>query len=271
MSEEYLVPSGRVEDMKRILAIVAKGGVDYFRRPTKIVVNSNRDESRFVLEFDKEVLMPLSAVLATASDEIRSQICTELVRAVAFLHTAQVYHRHLTSEDVLLTADCHVRVTNFLQSVSQFDSAAVYVCGRNYRPPEVIMELPCSNNAAIDTWSLGCLIFEVLTGHALFVLLSSKDSAGLGSPALKREQLSQIVDCLGTPAPADVAAYPPNVQKGILNMREGKRNLRARLVEADVKNVDSWFNVIQGLLCFHPEKRSSVLDLLRLPLFSETS
>ena len=269
MSEEYVVPASRVDDMKRILAIVAKGGGEYFRRPVKIVVISGRDESRFVLEFDKEMLVPVHGVLQGAVAGLRRQICTELIRAVAFLHAAQIFHRHLTSDDVLLTADGHVRVTNFFQSVSQNDSAAVYVCGRNYRPPEIIVGVECDNSAAIDAWSLGCLLFEICTGHGLFVLVSSKDAAGCVSPALRREQLTQIVECLGTPLDEDISErYAPAARKALLSMKEGCRNLQTRLDEARVEHAELWCGVIRGLLHFLPSKRTSVVDLLQHPLFA---
>ena len=53
------------------------------------------------------------------------------------------------------------------------EKAYVYIQSRFYRAPEVLLGL--SYNAAIDMWSLGCLLMELHTGHPVFDGVDEKE------------------------------------------------------------------------------------------------
>jgi glycogen synthase kinase 3 beta len=61
-----------------------------------------------------------------------------------------------------------------------------YICSRYYRAPELIFGAT-SYDQAIDVWSVGCVMAELLLGQPLFPGESGVD------------QLVEIIKVLGTP------------------------------------------------------------------------
>lgn len=61
------------------------------------------------------------------------------------------------------------------------------MCSRYYRAPELMLNQQ-NYSQAVDTWSVGCVIAELLTGSPLF-----QGETGL-------DQLVEIVKVLGTPS-----------------------------------------------------------------------
>ena len=75
-----------------------------------------------------------------------------------------------------------------------------YICSRYYRAPELIFG---SNDysTAIDVWSAGCVLAELLLGSPLF-----PGSSGV-------DQLVEIIKVLGTPSKDELKAMNPNYQE----------------------------------------------------------
>lgn len=69
------------------------------------------------------------------------------------------------------------------------------------RAPELILGL--SINEKIDIWSLGCLIFEMLTGSSLFLLVEF----GYTNSELTDDHMIQLVNILGPLPPAIQARW----------------------------------------------------------------
>lgn len=75
-----------------------------------------------------------------------------------------------------------------------------YICSRYYRAPELIFGATFYD-AAIDVWSSGCVIAEMILGEPLF----------LGESAL--DQLVEIIKILGTPTQAQITQMNPNSEE----------------------------------------------------------
>ncbi|KAK8556570.1 hypothetical protein V6N13_064593 [Hibiscus sabdariffa] len=92
----------------------------------------------------------------------------EIVSAVSHLHANGIMHRDLKPENILLGADGHVILTDF-GVAKQFDEDARSdsFCGTvEYMAPEIISGK--GHDKAADWWSVGILIFEMLTGYPPF-------------------------------------------------------------------------------------------------------
>lgn len=97
----------------------------------------------------------------------------EIAVALQQLHRNSIIHRDLKLENVLLDKEGHISVIDFgLAADISGSKLAVTVCGTpESMAPEVILQSKlgrCGYGTAVDWWSLGCMIFEMLTGRSPF-------------------------------------------------------------------------------------------------------
>ncbi|KAJ9698263.1 hypothetical protein PVL29_007376 [Vitis rotundifolia] len=93
----------------------------------------------------------------------------QLLRGLKYIHSANVLHRDLKPSNLLLNADCDLKICDFglARTTSETDFMTEYVVTRWYRAPELLLN--CSEyTAAIDIWSVGCILMEILRREPLF-------------------------------------------------------------------------------------------------------
>ncbi|XP_073058300.1 mitogen-activated protein kinase 15-like [Primulina eburnea] len=183
----------------------------------------------------------------------------QMLRALKYMHTANVYHRDLKPKNILANANCKLKICDFgLARVAFNDTPTTifwtdYIATRWYRAPELCGSFFSKYTPAIDVWSIGCIFAEVLTGKPLF---PGKSVA---------HQLELITDFLGTPS-ADTIS--------------GVRDEKARKYLSDVKkkypvtftnkfpNADPLaLKLLKRLLAFDPKDRPSAEEALADPYF----
>ncbi|KAJ7330190.1 Serine/threonine-protein kinase 33 [Desmophyllum pertusum] len=104
-------------------------------------------------------------------------VINQLAHAVAYLHDSDIVHRDLKLENILLsqpvgTELLNIKLTDFGLSYVKggvgSDSMMQSVCGTPiYMAPEVILDLGYSQQC--DIWSIGVIMFTLLTGRPPFV------------------------------------------------------------------------------------------------------
>lgn len=85
------------------------------------------------------------------------------------MHSANVLHRDLKPSNLLLNANCDLKICDFglARTTSETDFMTEYVVTRWYRAPELLLN--CSEyTAAIDIWSVGCILMEIIKREPLF-------------------------------------------------------------------------------------------------------
>ena len=88
-------------------------------------------------------------------------------------------------KDTNFTSRSSIKIIDFGASCQTGQKHYNYIQSRFYRSPEVLLGM--RYNQAIDVWSLGCILVELLTGQPLF---SGKNEV---------DQMNKIVSILGMP------------------------------------------------------------------------
>ncbi|KAL1466470.1 hypothetical protein MTO96_026708, partial [Rhipicephalus appendiculatus] len=98
-------------------------------------------------------------------EDTASFYLSEIVLALEHLHREGIIYRDLKPENVLLDAQGHVKLTDFgLCKESIQDGAMTHTfCGTiEYMAPEILTRT--GHAKAVDWWSLGALMYDMLTG-----------------------------------------------------------------------------------------------------------
>lgn len=178
------------------------------------------------------------------------QIC----RGVKFIHSANVLHRDLKPGNLLVNADCELKICDFGLARGLSDSTTgfmtEYVATRWYRAPEIMLSFK-SYTKAIDMWSIGCIFAELLGGKPLF---KGRDYV---------DQLNQILCILGTPDDATLRRI--GSERAQLYIRSLKRTYKVPWAQMFPKASATALDLLERLLTFDPAARITVEEALAHP------
>lgn len=113
----------------------------------------------------------------------------QMFRSLAYIHSLGICHRDIKPQNLLVDPASHIlKLCDFgsAKRLIKGEPNVSYICSRYYRAPELIFG--CTDyTPAIDVWSVGCVIAELMLGQPLFPGESGVD------------QLVEIIKVLGTP------------------------------------------------------------------------
>ncbi|KAL4447725.1 hypothetical protein ABPG75_004944 [Micractinium tetrahymenae] len=137
----------------------------------------------------------------------------EIVLAIAHLHSLGFVHRDLKPENVLLDGEGHVRITDFglakgNMSDAEHERTNSFIGTMEYMAPEVITGR--GHGKAVDWWSVGILLFEMLCGMPPF-------------RAKGRAQLQKLIAAAKLKLPSYLSSEAQSLLKGLLQKEAPKR------------------------------------------------
>lgn len=191
------------------------------------------------------------------NDHIR-YICVQILRALKYLHSAGIMHRDIKPDNILINREWKTKICDFGNSISinapSYNNGrklTEYVSTRWYRAPEIML---CNYyTEAIDVWSLGCIMAELIQRRPLFPGKNYED------------QITHIIHFLGK---------PEITKLNFINNKRAKKFVTG-LPHSNPRCMESYFSgsdnmglcVLRKLLELNPAQRISVADSLEHSYF----
>ncbi|KAL3235185.1 hypothetical protein RNJ44_02973 [Nakaseomyces bracarensis] len=184
----------------------------------------------------------------------------QILCGLKYIHSADVLHRDLKPGNLLVNADCQLKICDFglargysenPEENNQF--LTEYVATRWYRAPEIMLSYQ-GYTKAIDVWSTGCILAEFLGGKPIF---KGKDYV---------DQLNRILQVLGTPPDETLRRVgSKNVQDYIYQLGYLQKVPFSELYPNG--NPDA-LDLLERMLAFDPQERITVEEALEHPYLS---
>ncbi|CAD7704386.1 unnamed protein product [Ostreobium quekettii] len=186
------------------------------------------------------------------SEEHLQYFIWQLLKGLKYLHSANIIHRDLKPSNLLLNSNCELKICDFglaraMGAGTKREDMTLYVVTRWFRAPELL--LSCHYTAAIDMWSVGCILAELIRRKTLFP----------GKTPLN--QLENIVRTLGRPTEEELHFLEDEkLQLFIRNIKipEDRKTLKELCPKASPKSMD----FLEKLLKFNPDERMTAMEAL---------
>ncbi|KAF9601217.1 hypothetical protein IFM89_017402 [Coptis chinensis] len=243
----------------------------------EVVVEDERDETFVVMEYMEH---DLRALLETKEQPFTQSevkcLMRQLLEGMKHLHDNWVLHRDLKTTNILLNNRGELKICDFglsRQYGSPLKPYTPLVVTLSYRAPELLLGAE-KYSTAIDMWSIGCIMAELLDGKPLFIDENKKKPRFTAESEI--EQLKMIFGTLGRP---DETIWPgfsrlPGVK---INVPVKKyKTPRERFPSPSFFTFTSrpylseaGLDLLNRLVAYDPEKRITAQDALNHEWFRE--
>ena len=173
------------------------------------------------------------------------------------MHSKNIIHRDIKPQNLLVSTDTHVlKICDFgsAKRLNPGEPNVSYICSRYYRPPELILG-STDYSCILDTWSMGCVMGEMLLGRPLFPGESGVD------------QLVEIIKVLGTPTKEQLLIMVPSIKE--FNFPQVKSSSLSRVFKGCKAADDSSLEFLTDVLKYEPLTRIPLLDCYSHAYFDE--
>jgi len=135
-------------------------------------------------------------------EEVTKSFTKQILSGLDYLHSKGIIHRDLKADNILVETSGICKISDFgiSKRTDDINMAGAYTSMQGtvfWMAPEVINSSKSGYNFKIDIWSVGCVVFEMWTGHR---------------PWSGQEAMAVLIHLYSTrqapPVPADVSLSP---------------------------------------------------------------
>lgn len=181
----------------------------------------------------------------------------QILRGLKYLHGASILHRDLKPGNLLVNSNCLLKICDFglARSIEYNPSVTMTqeVVTQYYRPPELLMGVK-HYGAEIDIWSVGCILYELLTRKIAFQANNATD------------QLKLIYGLLGTPNICDLRGAQGAIDF-VISLSSKSKNVKNSICE--MISDPSAAQLVTNLLQWKPNKRFTTMEALQSPFLND--
>ncbi|XP_020212267.1 cyclin-dependent kinase G-2 [Cajanus cajan] len=230
----------------------------------EVVVGSNLDSIFMVMEYMEHDLKGLMEAMKQpfSQSEVKC-LMLQLLEGVKYLHDNWVLHRDLKTSNLLLNNRGELKICDFglaRQYGSPLKPYTHLVVTLWYRAPELLLGTK-QYSTAIDMWSLGCIMAELLSKEPLF------------NGKTEFEQIDKIFRILGTPNETIWPGFSELPRVKVKFVKNQYNLLRKKFPATSFTGSpvlsDSGFDLLNKLLTYDPEKRITAEEALNHEWFRE--
>jgi serine/threonine protein kinase len=180
----------------------------------------------------------------------------QLLKSICYINLLGICHRDIKPQNVLVDPNTHLlKLCDFgsAKRLVKGEPNIAYICSRYYRAPELIFGAT-DYTTQVDSWSIGCVIAEMILGIPVFPGESASD------------QLVEIIKILGTPSKTQILSMTN--QPAEFKFPNIKPYPWSKVFKN--KNYEEGINdLLSVLLVYDPQVRAKPINALLHPYFDE--
>lgn len=180
-----------------------------------------------------------------------------MMEGLRFCHENMIMHRDLKPQNIFLSNNGEVRIGDMGMARAYVGPNAIYsyeVITQQYRPIELFLG-DTSYDFSVDIWSMGCILYEMLTGKYLF------------ATRVPADQIVSIFKMFGTPTDWPKISILPNFDIKIHTFAPpAKPNIPSIEEEEDMgasKDIVYLRQLLGWMLKVNPQKRCTAEECLQ--------
>lgn len=202
------------------------------------------------------------SIKMNSNEEIIMFIFYQLICCLESLDSLSIVHLNLNLDNIFINKNGLIKISDFQHSIKsgiEISNLKEYNSKRFYKSPELLLNSSYITTSS-DTWSIGCIIYEIFYNKILFDCNSTI------------EHIIKIVNLLGTIEENDIKSIP--LAEGYISnvfLISGKNytkdKWKSENKDLENKETDNLGNnlkineLIRKMLVFNPSKRPSIEEL----------